>query len=257
MSDKTLALIMAAGYGTRMGPIGKPKAMLLDQSGRPFIEDAFTFLRYQSDFLDFAVLSRDEEFFKPLNDYLHSHYSSDVFSVLHQKVEPNKFHVMAIFLEYFFRRGEVHSKISEYANIIVLPADHKLTADDLNLEDLLEAHQHKSANLTLVFSEGWGSNPAYQDVISTDEYGKITYLQRVDPASYKDKENFKRVTSTGVWVIRRNIFDNPSRLAAVYAGFRIGTGITAGIASAFAYMIKPGWNGLRDTPLDLERELIS
>ena len=45
-------------------------------------------------------------------------------------------------------------------------------------------------------------------------------------------------------------------MAAAYAGFRMGSGITAGIASAFSYIIKPGWDGLRDTPLDLERQLI-
>ena len=255
--DKTLAIIMAAGYGTRMGPMDTPKAMMLDRSGRPFIEDAFTFLRYAGDSIDFAVLSRDEPFFRTLNDYLREHPFAGRFVVLHQNVKPHKFHAMPLFLEYLSRRGKIHDKLGEYGNIVVLPADHKLTADELNLEKLVEAHQQNGANITLVFSEGWYENLPYGEIIKADENGKVTYIKRdykkrTDSVNHGAKRDFIKVTNTGVLVIRKNVFDNPMRLVAAYGGFRIGLGLTAEIASSFAYMIEPGWAGLRDTPLDIK-----
>ena len=92
MEEKNLAIITAAGYGRRMGKIDRPKVMLPDCNGRPLVEDAFTFLNYRTQNLDFAVLSRQESFFEPLNEYLRNHPRSGEFSVLYQHVKPTEFH---------------------------------------------------------------------------------------------------------------------------------------------------------------------
>ena len=83
--DKTLVLIMAAGYGTRMGPISVPKVMLKDNTGRHFIEDALTFVDPASKTFDYALLSRNEPFFEPLNTFIKEKYRGSEITLHFQK----------------------------------------------------------------------------------------------------------------------------------------------------------------------------
>ena len=257
MAEKNLAIIAAAGYGRRMGKIDVPKVMLpRDNVGGPLIEDAFTFLDYRTQNLDFAVLSRQGNFFEPLNEYLRTHHRSGDFSVLHQHVNPKEFHVMALIMEYL-RFGKIYHALQPYSNIIVLPADHRLTAEDLDLGDLVRDHHEKDAKVTGVYSKGWDTNLQRKDVLSLDDAGRIKSLLAVDPSAYEIKNGDIQVTGVGVWVISRKIFDNPTTLALAYLGFKLKIGAIARVAHAFPYLMRDGWNGLRDTRQDLNGELRS
>lgn len=244
MPNDTLAIIMAAGYGKRMGAIDVPKVMLPDKDGRPFIEDALTFLRYDKR-IDFTVLSRREPFFNPLHAYLDNHPQRQRLSVLYQERQPAGFHVLALMNEYA-KRGRFYDYASHYANIIALPGDHKLTANQLNLEDLAATHKSNNADLTMVFSRGWNNPKAHKDHLDLDKKGRVRRYWR-EPRNAEEPKVGEKVTGTGVWMLSTRLLGNKKRAAISALGFwRVP--FLSGYSNAFPYFIEPGWDGVRDTP---------
>ena len=240
MVNKTLAIIMAAGYGTRMGNTGMPKTMLPDSHGRPFIEDAFTFFKYKSGSLDFIVVSRDEALFDRQNAYLQSHPVSNKFIILYQKSGPRE-HLTAFILESFLS-SDFKGFISSYDRIILLPGDHKLTSSELNLDELVEEHKKNQAHVTAVYSAGVGDSSAKTNLMVVDSQGRIKYI---DPKNVAP--NAVDVTGVGVWVLNNSIV-NYLRVMASYASYKINNGKVPDFARLYAYFIEPGWSGGRDTP---------
>jgi len=244
MANDTLAIIMAAGYGRRMGTIDVPKVMLPDREGRPFIADALTFLRYDKG-IDFAVLSRREPSFGPLHDYLGSHPQREGFSVVYQERKPEGLHVLALMNEYA-RRGTFYDHASRYLNVIALPGDHKLTADQLNLDDLAAAHKINNSGLTMVFSRGWNSPKAHKDHLDLDKKGRIRRYWR-ESRDAKEPKIGEKVTGTGVWMLSTQLVGSRKKAAISALGFW-GVPFLSGYSNAFPYFIEPGWDGVRDTP---------
>jgi len=245
MLDKTLALIMAAGYGRRMGNIDVPKVMLKDGRSRPFIDDALTFLKYVDHSLDFAVMSRDEAFFEPLNSYLADHPQSSRFDVVYQKTKPRSLAV-AFVAEHYLNR-EFRRYTQGYTNIALLPGDHKLTSEDLDLTDLMAAHERKEADITCVYSHGWSNGTEKRDMLTLDQDGRVVKIKRAD-SDNPEEEDYHRVTSTGIWVFKRELIENPLHvIPALYRFMMKKEGGNRNL-NIFPYFIEAGWSGGRDTP---------
>jgi len=244
MGNETLAIIMAAGYGARMGNIQVPKVMLQDKDGRPFIEDALTFLEYGKS-IDFAVLTRDEPRFESLNKYLADHPRKNQFDVLYQTTKPAGLHIWAILSEYG-KRGDFFSCMRHYENVIILPGDHKLTSRDIDLEKLTACHDSNDASISVVFSKGWNNPKAHKDFLVLDEKGRIKTYRR-EKADAEEPRKGDKITTTGVWVLNERVLDSRFRAAASALGFSYFP-LLSRYSHAYPYFIQPGWGGVRDTP---------
>ncbi|MAE43363.1 hypothetical protein CMO93_06310 [Candidatus Woesearchaeota archaeon] len=247
MESKTLAIIMAAGYGTRMGDIGVPKTMLPDGKDRHFIDDALTFLKYAGVTLDFAVMSRNEEFFAGQNTYLQEHCNSGKFDVLYQKTGPAD-HVIAYIKECFMNRA-FRESIKKYDRVVLLPGDHKLTSSELNLVDLIEAHKRRQADVSSVYASGTAGSSAVKELIRVDNEGMMEYVAdgRVsDVSSIHPKEGAIEVTGTGVWVLN-NSFITVLKVVTSYLYNKCTHGKIPSVMRWHPYLIDQ-WSGGRDTP---------
>lgn len=260
MTSKNLAIIMAAGLGSRMGDIPVPKPMLKDGNGRHFIDDALTFLDYQSDNLDFAVMTRGgsvrdtirpDGFFKSQNNYLGSFFRDDQF--IFQKTKPASL-VLAFIKEYFLNKSHyigipnLRSVLANYDNIILLPADHKLTSNDLELDDLARSHDFTNADITKVYSNSIGYDSSKKDSIITDDNNRILRMKEIsDPLNYIPIHDESVLTSVGVWAFRKNSINVLNSVIGVYQ-FLTNKGNIPKNLKCYAYFIAPGWAGGRDTP---------
>lgn len=241
--DKTLVLIMAAGYGTRMGPISVPKVMLKDKTGRHFIEDALTFVDPESKAFDYALLSRNEPFFEPLNTFIKEKYRDSEIA-LHFQKSKGRDHVFAFLFEYFSNK-EFKSLVKSYKHVVLLPGDHALTNNDLNLEELLPVHDQLNGVATLVYSKGWGQDTARKDVLFLNPDQRIISIQRVEPNSYTLKSSEVAATSTGIWVFNRKKATNLWNFLPAMIVFSLSKRFL-NTSAIFAYFMKEGWTGGRD-----------
>ena len=225
MANQTLALIAAAGYGTRMGDASVPKVMLPDKDDRPFIEDAFTFFDTAHG-IDFAVLTRNEGRFEPLQRYLAGHEKNDQFSVLYQTMKPFGLHVLAILCEYW-KKGPFFDHVKNYRDVVVLPGDNKLT-------------------ITIVFSGGWNNEKAYKDYLVQSETGRIQAYGREKRNAIEPRKGIG-VTTTGVWVLNEKVLNNKPHTLMSALGI-LGIPLFSRYGNAYSYFISAGWGGVRDTP---------
>lgn len=246
--ENTLAIIAAAGIGRRMGDIRIPKVMLIDKDGQHFIDDALTFRKYEKEGLDFAVMSRREDYhpkisFKVLNNYLyHAGFSKE--RILFQKTPPMTL-VAAFVLEYALNR-KFNAMISHYDNVLLLPGDHNLTADMLNLDDLLNNHERYCADVTMVFSKGWQKDSSKKNTINLyDNSNRIAYIKEVNHLSFRDTDYIK-ASSVGVWVIRRGILTPKILIPGLK--FILSNEVSSTGINIQAYFIQDNWQGGRDTP---------
>ena len=240
--DKTLVLIMAAGYGTRMGPISVPKVMLQDSKGRYFIEDALTFVEPESNAFDYALLSRNEPFFNPLNKFIEEKYTE---VPLHFQKSKGRDHVFAFLFEYFSNK-EFKSLVKDYKHVVLLPGDHALTNSDLNLEELVRFHDQANGVATLVYSKGWGQDTAMKDVLSLKTGQRIKSIQRVDPAKHSVDSSEVITTSTGVWVFNRKKATNLLNFLPAMIVFTLSKRFI-NTSAVYAYFMNEGWTGGRDS----------
>ncbi len=244
----TLALIMAAGYGTRMAKgLGQKralKAMIPDEQGRLPIDDALTFLRYRSDSLDFAVLSRDEDFFAPLNTHIRDKYGIQDRDIIFQTTKPRSL-MIAFAMEYLSNR-QFRRRVNGYDNIVLMPADHKLSADQLNLAGLIRKHEATNADVTTVCSPGWRDDTSKKDVISVDDDGRVIYIKRVkDVQAYQPKEGELPTTNVGIWVVKPSLFYAPLKIIPAFLQFSTARGGYPLFTNFYIYQIQ-NWAGGRD-----------
>lgn len=256
MRHKTLAIIMAAGYGTRAGV--KEKEMLLDKEGRPFIDDALTFLRYESDTLDFSVLTRPEK--QNLNRYL-TEKGFQEHQVLYQMTGP-KDHVLVFLSEYFtsllsYRamHRRFYRKTKQYDTIVLIPGDNKLTSEDLHLDDLLEKHENRKSDLTVVYSdivdrETLEEGTAQEDLVVLKSNNRIQRIQRVTDGPCQEHIPGKRFTSPGIFAVRRGAVYNPiTPLLGLFMWEERGKSLyfPQSLINVHAYFMRENWQGGRDT----------
>ncbi len=257
---------MAAGLGTRIPNKNVPKVMLKSRDGGHYIDDVLTFLKHESYMLNFAVLSRNNEFFDhSLNNYLLNKCGLQQEQLLYQTTGP-KTHGLAFLVEYlksacFYpfssKSRRFCRKINQYNTIVLMPGDHKLTSDDLNLDDLLSNFEKKRSDLTIVYSEITNREEldigtAKEDLILLGEDKRIQGIRRVRDGSYQKHDSEINVTSLGIFAIRRKSL---YRLHAIIPGLISwcrenslnfeNTGI-----NVHAYFIKKNWQGGRDTLRD-------
>ncbi len=243
-NSDTLVLIMAAGYGRRMGPLSVPKVMLKTDQGRHYIDDAISFIeKHQADF-DFAVMSRDEVFFEPLNDYLKKRLYKLNVPVPFQKTG-SRGHVMAFAFEYHLNRA-FRRFVRKYNSIVVMPADHALTEQDLDLNHLVACHHQQGADATHVYSRGWGDDTAKKEVIRLLPDGQITSSKQIAETTYQPAEREHAVTSVGVWAFNRRRVVNPLRAIPALLSFALSKTVVKTM-SFYSYFIADGWSGGRDT----------
>lgn len=237
---------MAAGYGTRMGNIDRPKTMLLDKNERPFIEDALTFLECASETLDFAVMSRNEEFFAGQNTYLRERSDSGQFDLIYQNTGPAD-HLIAYIKEYFMNRA-FRKSIKKYDRIILLPGDHKLTSSELDLVDLIEVHKQKQADVSSVYAKGTKDSTAVKELIRVDGEGMIRYVadgRGRDVSLIPFNEDILEVTGTGVWVLNNSLTEY-FKVITSYFYNKVTDGKIPRFMKWHSYLIDQ-WSGGRDT----------
>lgn len=239
----TLVLLMAAGYGRRMGNIPVPKVMLTAQNGKPFIDDALSFASaYKAEF-DFAILSRTEPFFKVLNDYIRKEKERDHIQ-LHYQTTKGRDHVTAFIFEYHANK-KFRSFIKRYQSVILMPADHALRSEQLNLVDLKRYHDQQGGIATMVYSKGWSSDSSKSDLLRIDSNNRILTVRRANNESPLETEE-QPVTSVGVWVLNHKQVLNPFVFLPAMALFALTNRFT-NTAKLIAYFIEDGWAGGRDT----------
>jgi len=267
MKDKALAIIMAAGLGTRIPSKNVPKVMLRSRDGGQYIDDVLTFLKYESYTLSFAVLSRNNEFFNhSLNNYLLNKRGFQKNQLLYQTTAPRT-HGLAFLVEYlksacFYPFSSENrrfcEKINQDSTIILMPGDHKLTSDDLNLDDLLSNFETKRSDLTIVYSEitnreELDKGTAKEDLILLGEDNGIQGIRRIKDGSYKKHNSEVNVTSLGIFAIRRKfLYRLPTLIPGLISWYKQNTlnFENTGI-NVHAYFIKENWQGGRDTPRDV------
>jgi len=229
MKNKTLVLIMAAGKGTRMQPYTrfKPKAVVFDDiRGEKIIDASLSHLRYKSESLDFFFLSRREFPFEVLNSYLTCCCGLDKSQILFQTVDAKgKDHVGVFWLEYiqslkkfiFSKESRRFARtIGKYDNILIIPADHYLTSDHINLEDMVVMHKSRDADLTAVYckkshneNKGYSSFPekectAKDDLLTVEADNRVSHIKRDDGSNDCFYENhLTAATSIGIYLVKR------------------------------------------------------
>jgi len=238
----TLTVIMAAGSGTRMGDLtaDTPKAMLIDShTKRPLIEESLTLKRYKT---DIAVMSRKEYPFEKLNDYL----DKKGIDILYQTVKP-KSHALAFIYEYyksittyFLKESRKFLRtVNQYENIVLVPADHNLNADHLDLDDMLE--KHGDSDISIVYSKEKSDCTSKVDMLLLDD-NRIKRIQRFDGVGIP-------ATSLGVYCFRRDMLRNLYNFFRGVNQWRKDHTVDFEVMDmkTQAYFIK-GHGGGRDTP---------
>jgi len=264
---KTLAVIMAAGYGTRMNIDNDDnescsdinKHMIIAPDGKHFIDDALSFREFESESLDFAVLTRDENRFKEQNDYLLGEVGLDRHQLLYQTGKPRTL-VMA-FLYQYLKSLIPHSpkslafcrKMIKFDRYILIPADNMLDHTDLDLNDLLHTHELKGALASKVYSRGKNTSSAITDKIKVNDNNKIQNVYRYKSSTHFEDDDTTTVTSTGIYVFNGNFLKHIIKIKPLFSQWKSTQSIDTRDLDFYAYFIIDNWSGGRDSPNDISK----
>jgi len=255
---KILILGTAAGYGKRLaekrgirsGRIDKPMQLDPEHPDRGrLIEHFLSFAEYarQHENVDIAVLRRNERMFDPGNKYLRQQHPG--VKVVYQTVPPMS-HLIAVFAQYYGTMFGVDKGMFRYTerfdHVVVMPADHRLDTTNLDLGELLEQHIQTRADVTKVYSHGWGDDVSTNEWISTyrdHDHDRITFVMRENMIRRLLNTPGKQVTSVGVWAFNiKQTLHRPYKATIPLLGFTLFGGSIGPGARLFAHYID-NWRG--------------
>lgn len=188
------ALLLCAGYGTRLHPLTKEKPKhLLDVSGKPIIEHILEKINALEE-VDTVYLITNAKFFYQFLDwakeYAYKNPRAKRIEVINDGTESNDARLGALG-DILFAAGKKHIK----EDLLLIAGDNLF---DFSLEEMRKLSKEKRKTIVALYDVGDRELARHYGVVQVDENNKLSHFME------KPEHPLSTLVSTGIYILPQN-----------------------------------------------------